>query len=207
MFGSVRKIIKKIVFSIVDKVYTIQKLYDISNIDSRARIDATSYGYTKNSFKFHRKDDSITIGKYCSIADDVVIISSGGHNYRHVSTYPFIDLYHFDGSYKDTFSKGPVVIKNDVWLGFRCTVLSGVTIGNGAVVAAGSVVVDDVPDYAIVGGIPAKIIKYRFEPEIIQQLKLIQWWEWDEKIINQRVNDFYLPIEEFVVKYGVRYAD
>lgn len=201
MLSPIKKAIKSIIFYFLDRLYEIKKLYESENIDSRVKVHSTSYGYNKNTFKLYRKNDSVTVGKYCSIADEVVIIASGEHNYRHVSTFPFYDLSNTNSQYFDTFSKGNVVIKNDVWIGFGSVILSGVTLGNGVVVAAGSVVVDDVPDYAIVAGVPAKVIKYRFDQKYIKKLLNIKWWNWDEKLIQNRRDDFYLPISEFVKKY------
>ena len=82
------------------------------------------------------------------------------------------------------YSKGDIIIKNDVWIGVNCTILDGITIGNGAVVAAGSIVTKDVPPYAIVGGNPAKIIKYRFSKEIIDEIEQTQFWDMDINEIN-----------------------
>jgi serine acetyltransferase len=99
--------------------------------------------------------------------------------------------------------KGDITIENDVWIGAKATVMSGIKIGNGAVVAAGSVVTKDVPPYAIVAGNPAKIVKYRFDESQIEKLLQISWWNWDEgKIrdnamkmwsddINGFINEFY----------------
>jgi hypothetical protein len=81
-------------------------------------------------------------------------------------------------------SKGDIVIMNDVWIGYGCTVLSGVTIGNGSILAARSVVTKDVPPYSIVGGNPARVLKYRFNPEVIDLLLKISWWDEDDIIIN-----------------------
>ena len=96
--------------------------------------------------------------------------------------------------------KDPVIIGNDVWIGMYAIVNRGIKIGDGAVVASGAVVTKDVPPYAIVGGNPAKIIKFRFSPEIIEKLLAIKWWDWDESLIKSRVNDFY-DIEQFCSKY------
>lgn len=124
----------------------------------------------------------ISIGSFCSIAGNVTI-QEHNHNYKRASTY-FIQNNYFNS--KDSFqtiSKGEIVIKNDVWIGTYSVVLGGVTIGDGAVIAANSVVNKDVPPYAIVGGTPAKIIGYRFPKEIIEKFEEIKWWNWsDEKM-------------------------
>jgi acetyltransferase-like isoleucine patch superfamily enzyme len=98
----------------------------------------------------------------------------------------FADIYGID-----PVSKGPIIIGNDVWIATGSTVLSGVTIGNGAVVAANSVVTSDVPPYAVVGGSPAKILKYRFTPDIIAVLQEIEWWNWDINRIKRNKHLFY----------------
>jgi len=84
-----------------------------------------------------------------------------------------------------SYSKGDIIIKHDVWIGANCTILDEITIGNGAVIGAGSVVTKDVPAYAIVGGNPAKIIKYRFSPEIIREIEATQFWELDMSEIDK----------------------
>jgi len=126
-----------------------------------------------------------TVGKYCSIASGVVIFTGGEHRVDWVTTYPFSVLWsevagHIQGHPK---TKGNVIIGNDVWIGADAFILSGVTIGHGAVVGAKAVVTKNVPPYAIVGGNPAKIIRYRFDQETIDNLLTIAWWDWpDEKI-------------------------
>lgn len=93
------------------------------------------------------------------------------------------------------------IIGNDVWIGHGAVVQAGLKIGDGAVIGSGAVVTKDVPPYAIVGGVPAKIIKYRFEPEIAAALQKIAWWNWSREELEERYLDFRLPIEEFVAKY------
>ena len=83
-----------------------------------------------------------------------------------------------------------VVIGNDVWIGMRVIIMPGVSVGHGAVIGAGAVVVKDVPPYAIVGGVPAKIIRYRFTPEVIEKLLEFQWWNYDEAILKKNVSLF-----------------
>jgi len=109
------------------------------------------------------------IGKFCSIANDVKIFLDGEHETNNISTYPFGYFKGFTVSKKyKTKSKGKVIIGNDVWIGYGVTILSGVNIGNGAVIGARSLIVKDVPPYSIVGGVPAKIIKKRFDDKTIK---------------------------------------
>lgn len=132
---------------------------------------------------------NLIIGNYCSIASNVTILLGGEHQSEWITTYPFKTISSFDISidYKEHKSKGNVSIGNDVWIGTNATILSGVTVGNGAIIGAGSVVTKDVPDYAIVGGNPAKIIRYRFEKEVIDRLLAIAWWNWDTQKINTNI--------------------
>lgn len=109
----------------------------------------------------------ISIGNYCSIANNTYFICGGEHDLQKLSSFPFSFFYERK---RDSISKGPILIDDDVWIGFSSIILSGVHIGQGAVVAAGSVVTKDVPPYAIVGGNPAKVIRFRFDNEIIKSL-------------------------------------
>lgn len=117
---------------------------------------------------FGDEAESLTIGSFVSIADEVTFLLGGNHPYRGFSTFPFLAKYF--GVLVESKTKGPIVVGDDVWIGLNSTILSGVTIGQGAIVAAGSVVTKDVPPYSIVGGNPALVIKYRFEKEIIEKL-------------------------------------
>ena len=126
----------------------------------------------------------VNIGKYCAIAHNFRI-----RNRNHNMNYPNIqDKFQNRYGFKDLrVYKGDIIIGNAVWIGDNVMILPGVNVGNGAVIGAGSVVTKDVPDYAIVAGNPSKIIRYRFSKEIINQLKEIQWWDWDdEKIIANK---------------------
>jgi len=124
----------------------------------------------------------VNIGKFCSIAKGVKIYLGGNHDYYAITTYP-LKAKLLNKEVETPKSNGDVNIKNDVWIGRDVTIMSGVTIGNGAVIAANSVVTKDVEAYSIVGGNPAKLIKYRFSKETIEKLEEIQWWDWDiEKI-------------------------
>jgi len=120
-----------------------------------------------NLWHFGRTNEKLSIGNFVSIADDVKILLGGGHGYNGLSTFPFQTKYF---ATIESISKGPVTIEDDVWIGYGSIILSGVKIGQGAIVAAGSVVTNNVAPYSIVGGNPAKIIKYRFDEHIREKL-------------------------------------
>jgi acetyltransferase-like isoleucine patch superfamily enzyme len=133
-------------------------------------------------------DCCCSIANFCSIADDVTIVLGGNHPINWISTYPFRIKFNIKGAYSDgmPFSKGDVTIGSDVWIGTKTTILSGVTIGDGAIIAAGTIVTGNVPPYAVVAGVPGKIIKFRFDEHIINELLRIKWWEWPiDKILLQ----------------------
>lgn len=134
-------------------------------------------------------DAKIIIGNYCSVSKNVRIITGGIHPVNWVSTFPFRVKMNLPGKYEDGMPKtnGDIIIGNDVWIGTNVTILSGLRIGDGAVIMAGALVSKSVPPYAIVGGIPAKIIKYRFNEERILKLLKIRWWDWEEKKILKKI--------------------
>lgn len=140
------------------------------------------------------KVHDVTIGNFCSIARNCTIQEFNHKTDRCTSYYIIRNLidaadrqeYIWSGSEdKDIESRGPITIGNDVWIGAQVVVLSGVTIGSGAVIAANSTVTHDVPPYAIVGGTPAKILKYRFDHELIKALLQLEWWLWDDEKIRR----------------------
>ncbi len=136
-----------------------------------------SYGFP-NILSFKNKNEKLKIGNFVSIAQNVTFILSGGHYTDTFTTYPFKAAY-FKEKESETLCKGPITVCDDVWIGYGATILSGVTIGQGAVVAAGSVVTKDVESYSIVGGNPAKLIKYRFSKELIEEMKKIDFSKLD----------------------------
>lgn len=129
------------------------------------------------------------IGNFCSIASDIKIFLGGNHRHDWVTTYPFGHIHpdifnNFNGEGHPT-TKGDIIIGNDVWIGQNTTIMSGVKIGDGAVIANNSHIVKDVEPYSIVGGNPAKLIKYRFTLEQIDKLLGIKWWDWEDEKINK----------------------
>jgi acetyltransferase-like isoleucine patch superfamily enzyme len=201
MFLTIKTKLKSILFKFFDKIQCYIRLYELDINDVRVNVHSSTYGCKKDTFRLFCRDDYIEIGKFCSVADKVTIIASGEHHIENVSTYPFYDRHYKTTTHRDTSTKGNVIVANDVWIGFSSTILSGVKIGNGAVIAAGSVVVGDVPDYAIVAGVPARVVKYRFTQAIIDSLLKIKWWDWSAEVIHTHREDFYLPVDEFITKH------
>jgi acetyltransferase-like isoleucine patch superfamily enzyme len=163
----------------------------VSFLKSDEVIDVGKWTYSDNLTISFPMPKSVQIGSFCSIAQGVNIIIKGDHNADWISTFPFTAFAHkgWDGEFIQGHpkSKGPVIIGNDVWIGMNSLILSGVTIGDGAIIGAHSVVTKNVPPYAIAAGNPAKIVKYRFETEIINKLLNIAWWNWSDGEIDKAV--------------------
>ena len=143
------------------------------------------------------KNGKLRIGKFCSIADNVTILLGGEHNHQLTSTYPFDNLlirFHELGPTVNT--KGDVIIGNDVWIGYDALILSGVTIGDGAVIGARSVLTKNVEPYAIVAGNPARLIKYRFSPEVIKHLLEVKWWDLPWANVREKIPWLMQPAEK-----------
>lgn len=135
---------------------------------------------------------SLRIGDYVSIGQEVAFLLDTEHYINHLSTYPF-KVKILNSIKAEAFSKGDIVIDDGVWIGYRSTILSGVHIGKGAVIAAGAVVTKDVPAYAIVGGVPAKVIKYRFSEEVIKKIKNMKL---NDKMIKNNIDVLYKEITD-----------
>ncbi|GAC1648230.1 MAG: CatB-related O-acetyltransferase [Herpetosiphon sp.] len=165
------------------------------------RVGAWSYGRPR-IFAWG-EGAQLSIGRYCSFANDVEIMLGGEHRVDWVTTYPFNILVPEASSITGhPHTKGDVIIGNDVWVGYGALVLSGVTIGNGAVVAARSVVTRDIPAYAIVGGNPARHIKYRFDEQTIRRLQELAWWDWPrDKVVDAAPYLQSDRIEDFLERY------
>ena len=137
--------------------------------------------------------DRLMIGKFCSIACGAkFLFTSGNHSLRSLSTYTFPIFFEEWGlDAKDICSawdnKGDIVIGSDVWIGYEALILSGVTVGDGAIIGSRAVVTKDVPPYTIVGGVPAKPIRRRFDGAVIERLEKLRWWDWDIETIRRSI--------------------
>ena len=192
-----------------DKIYPRtsdnQTVY-LKNVVTNANIEIGDYtmyndfvqdplDFEKNNVLYHYpiNKDKLKIGKFCSIACGAkFLFTSANHKMRSLSTYPFpiffeewgLDVKNICDAWDN---KGDIVIGNDVWIGYEAVILSGVTIGDGAIIGSRAVVTKDVEPYTIVGGVPAKPIRKRFDDKTILKLENIRWWNWDEKQIRKGI--------------------
>ena len=182
-----------------------QTIY-LKNVITNANIEVGDYtmynDFVKDPIKFEQNNvlyhypvnhDRLIIGKFCSIACGTkFLFNSANHALDSLSTYPF-PLFSEEWGLKPKNvaeswdNKGDIIIGNDVWFGFEAVILAGVTIGDGAIVGARAVVTKDVAPYTIVGGVPAKPIRKRFDAQTIKALLEIRWWDWDEDKIAQNI--------------------
>lgn len=144
-------------------------------------------------YQYPINHDKLIIGKFCSIACGVkFIFNSANHTLSSVSTYPFPIFFEEWGlNIKDVAAawdnKGDIIIGNDVWIGYEAVIMAGVTVGDGAIIGTRAVVTKDVPPYTIVGGVPAKPIRKRFDNETLDELLKIRWWDWSEEKIARNI--------------------
>lgn len=162
---------------------------------SKVVVKNASYGALE-VYAWLDNDDKLYIENYVSISSNVKFIIDGGHNTNYLSTYPFEAMFLEKKIDSNITGKGSIIVESDVWIGMNNTILSGVKIGQGAVIAAGSVVTKDVPPYAIVAGNPAKVIKYRFSEDIIQRLLKIDFNKIDKNFVQNNINLFYTQMDE-----------
>lgn len=160
--------------------------------------------FEKNNvlYQYPINHDKLNIGKFCSIACGAkFLFNSANHTMSSLSTYPFpLFFEEWDLKREDVTSswdnKGDIVIGNDVWIGYEAVILAGVTIGDGAIIGTRAVVTRDVPPYTIVGGIPAKPIRKRFDDKIISHLLQLKWWDWPKEKIAENINAIKMGLVE-----------
>lgn len=160
--------------------------FPVNNFDQNL-VCVGNYSYGPLEVITYNNITKLYIGDFVSISHEVKFLLDVEHNTEFVSTYPY-NVRLFNGN-ADSFSKGNIIVDDDVWIGYRATILSGVHIGQGAVVAAGAVVSKDVPPYAIVGGVPAKIIKYRFTQDVVNVLLTIDYNKLTKEMIEEHVDE------------------
>jgi virginiamycin A acetyltransferase len=152
--------------------------------------------FQKNNVLYHYpiNKDKLVIGKYCSIACGAkFIFTSANHTAHSLSTYPFPIFFEEWGldisNITDAWDyKGDIIIGNDVWIGYEAVIMPGVTIGDGAIIGARAVVTKDVAAYSVVGGVPAKLIKMRFDDATIQKLLSTGWWHWPDERVKEKLD-------------------
>lgn len=152
--------------------------------------------FERNNVLYHYpiNKDKLVIGKFCSIAcGSRFLFTSGNHSLSSLSTYTFPVFFEEWGLDKANITdawdnKGDIIIGNDVWIGYEAVIMSGVTIGDGAIIGTRAVVTKDVPPYTIVGGVPAKPIRKRFSEETISRLLELKWWDWSRERIASNID-------------------
>lgn len=136
----------------------------------------------------------ITIGSFCAIGDNLRIIAGNNHNLNFAAIQVTFYKSHFGGRYPGAVPDVGVSIGSDVWIGDNVTLLDGARVGDGCCIAAGAVVKGEIPDYTIAGGVPAKVLRDRFAPEIKEIFQEIAWWAWDPEKIKRNRDLFYCDL-------------
>lgn len=161
----------------------LQKLYY-----RKLPVEIGAFSYGRIQIPNYNGRSKCVIGKFCSIGKNVKVMLGGDHRTEWCSTYPFSGIMReFYGLAEHSISKGNVIIGNDVWICDDAKIMSGVTIGDGAVVAANALVCKNVDPYTVVGGVPAKVIRKRFSDELIEEMLRIKWWNWPLEKIYEAV--------------------
>lgn len=200
IFLSTNSSIKLKIFSIK---WSLHNKHNFTTIGNHFPIGSVTVGKMTygqlNVFTFANGiNERLSIGNFVSIASNVNFILGGNHDIETLGTYPY-KTYFKKEYYNDSFSKGMIIVEDEVWIGFGVTILSGVKIGKGSIIAAGSVVISNVPPYTLVAGNPAKVKKERFSKEITDELMNINFSNFSHNFFIENINSFYkklLKIED-----------
>ena len=193
---------------------TIASTASVTNVSFGSYCEIGPHNFIENS---HLGDYSYTgqfcfvqnaqIGKFANIAA-AVRIGPTDHPYERASLHHFTyrpQMYGFADGEDEAFFEHRLsritTIGHDTWIGHGAIIMPEVTVGNGAIIGSGAVVTKDIPPYAIAVGVPARIVKYRFEPDTIAALEKMQWWDWEPELLKERLEDFRGPIGKFIEKY------
>ncbi|WP_298694854.1 CatB-related O-acetyltransferase [uncultured Sulfuricurvum sp.] len=187
----------------------IEQVVHLKKVINHPRIEIGEFSYYHNfetlndyasflaPYLFPLSPDKLIIGKFVQIAHGVrFITASANHSMNGFSTYPFTNFMMTSKTtsedivamFKEFSYKGDIIVGNDVWIGFEATIMPGVKIGDGAIIGAKSVVTKDIEPYTIVGGNPAKVIRKRFDDEVIEMLLTIKWWDWSIEKIEENIH-------------------
>jgi acetyltransferase-like isoleucine patch superfamily enzyme len=192
-------------FTAIKGIYDSRRHPYMCNNRKYSKYSIGEYSYGEPRILNWGEKATLKVGKYCSIAEGVTIVLGGEHKTSWITTYPFwVALKEFSSFPAHSGTKGDVVIGNDVWIGLNSLILSGVSIGDGAVIGAGSVVATNVDPYAIMAGNPARLIKKRFDQQTIDKLLKIRWWDWDiQRIKNNMPLLVSDNLKEFLEKNNI----
>lgn len=203
----IKQSLKKVLYNYKwKKLHPNCQMFPVNKFDfSKVTIGKWSYG------ELHVIDfggnGRLIIGDLVSVAQNVTFVLNGEHNIHTISTYP-LKTKMLKITNEESFSYGNIVIDDDVWIGYGATIMSGVHVGQGAIIAAGSVVTKDVAPYSIVGGVPAKIIKYRFNEPIIDILLKCNFRNLDFEFVKQNIDKFYNDVKDIDdIEWFINYID
>ena len=169
-----------------------------ANIFDHKRVHVGNHSYGGIFCLNHNDTAVLNIGNYVSIGPDVTFIPASDHGTGTVSTFPYKTKMVTGET--EALSKGDITIEDDVWIGCGATILSGVTVGQGSVIAAGTVVTKDIPPYSVAAGVPAKVIRCRFDNDVIEYLLTLDYSKLSEDMVREHVDELYAQIDEMDIE-------
>lgn len=193
--------LKRFVLRLLGITYTISRRAEVQNSKWGEFVNIAKGAYVISSdigaYSSIGRNTSIIncrMGKFCSISWNVTV-GATAHNFNHLSThsFPYIEQFGFAKGNKRIVQE--VKLGHDVWIGANAIIMPGLTVGNGAIIGAGAVVTKDIPPYAICAGVPAKIIKFRFESDMVEKIESLEWWHWSKEKIAANIQYFKKPLE------------